>query len=403
MLNTRYLCAIASGVALTLQPVIVGAQNFNKVEEVTIEQKQDLQLEDRSSITYDTYILGPGDGLYIELLDLPELSGKFSIAPDGTLYLPRLRALYVEGMTLEELRYFLTEQFSTYVLDPQVFVHPVIYRPIRIYVGGEVKRPGYYTLGGTISKDNRIEEWIDNERFTNRTLSGPSDIYSDQFKKSQSQTKRSDFFVGPSFVFPTVFDAIKYAQGITPYSNLSKVQVTRKRRLSLGGGHIRTNLDFLSLITNGNESQNIRLYDGDVVRVTKSRVVMRKQLLKAAKTNLSPEFINVFVSGRVNMPGAVVLPQGAVLNQALALAGSPKILKGKVEFIRFTQDGDTNRSRFKYDPGAASNAPNNPVLMAGDLINVNDSLISASTTVLGEITSPIVGAYSLYSILKDFN
>ena len=111
MLKTRFLWAIASGAALTLQPVIVGAQQFNEVEEITIDQKQVLPLEDRSNITNDTYILGPGDGLYIELLDLPELSGKFSIGPDGTLYLPRLRALYVEGMTIKELRYFLTEQF----------------------------------------------------------------------------------------------------------------------------------------------------------------------------------------------------------------------------------------------------------------------------------------------------
>ena len=107
-----------------------------------------LTTEERSRVIFDAYILGPGDGLEIELLDLPELSGKFTIGPDGTIYLPRLRALYVEGLTVEELRYFLTQQFSTYVRDPQVYVRPVVYRPIRIYVGGEVKRPGYYTLSG---------------------------------------------------------------------------------------------------------------------------------------------------------------------------------------------------------------------------------------------------------------
>ena len=57
---------------------------------------------------YDTYILGPGDSLQVELLDIPELSGTFSIGPDGTMVLRRLRALYVEGLTVEELRYFLT-------------------------------------------------------------------------------------------------------------------------------------------------------------------------------------------------------------------------------------------------------------------------------------------------------
>ena len=79
-----------------------------------------------AQVTYDAYILGPGDGLQIELLDLPELSGRFSIGPDGTLYLPRLRALYVEGLTVEELRYVLTQQFSTDVRDPQVYVRPVV-------------------------------------------------------------------------------------------------------------------------------------------------------------------------------------------------------------------------------------------------------------------------------------
>jgi len=50
----------------------------------------------RSRVTYDAYILGPGDSLQVELLDIPELSGTFAIGPDGTMYLPRLRALYVE-------------------------------------------------------------------------------------------------------------------------------------------------------------------------------------------------------------------------------------------------------------------------------------------------------------------
>ena len=54
-------------------------------------QTRPLPIEQRAQVNYDAYILGPGDGLQIELLDLPELSGRFSIEPDGALYLPRLR------------------------------------------------------------------------------------------------------------------------------------------------------------------------------------------------------------------------------------------------------------------------------------------------------------------------
>ena len=91
-------------------------------------------------------------------------------------------------------------------------------------------------------------------------------------------------------MFPTVFDAIRTAQGITPYSNLAQVQVTRRQAMSRGGGRLRTQLNFLSLITEGDESQNIRLFDGDVVNVGKSPTVLREQLLQAGQTNLTPHF-----------------------------------------------------------------------------------------------------------------
>ena len=203
-------------------------------------------------------------------------------------------------------------------------------------------------------------------------------------------------------LFPTVFDAIRTAQGVTPYSNLSDVQVTRRRPQALGSGRIRTKLNFLSLITEGNESQNIRLFDGDVVSVSRSKVVMREQLLKAGQTNLSPQFINVFLSGRVNRPGNVTIPQGSSLTQAIALGGGRRLLSGRVEFVRFTREGEIDRRTFRYDPDATADAPNNPVLMAGDLIRIQDSPLSASISVLGEITSPVVGIYSAYALFNIF-
>ena len=103
-------------------------------------------------------------------------------------------------------------------------------------------------------------------------------------------------------LFPTVFDAIQSAQGITPYTDLSQVQVIRKRAEGLGGGRIKTNLNFISLITEGNESQNIRLFDGDTLKVGKSPIVLRDQLLKAGQSKRSPQLMEVFVTGRVNIP-----------------------------------------------------------------------------------------------------
>ena len=116
----------------------------------------------------------------------------------------------------------------------------------------------------------------------------------------------------------------------------------RKRADGLGGGRMRTSLNFLSLITEGNESQNIRLLDGDTIRIGKSQIVLRDQLLKAGQSNLSPQFMEVFVTGRVNIPGGVKIPQGSSLNQAISLAGGAKLLRGKVEFVRFNREGTTD-------------------------------------------------------------
>ncbi|KZR85023.1 polysaccharide biosynthesis/export family protein [Synechococcus sp. MIT S9504] len=391
MLNTRFLSTIAASALIALPAVAVNAEQIFEIEETTTTQEQPLPLEQRAQISYDAYILGPGDGLRIELLDLPELSGTFAIGPDGTIYIPRLRALYVEGLTVEELRYFLTEQFRTYVRNPQVYVRPIKYRPIRVYVGGEVRRPGYYTLSGvqTITEDVTSTNLGDVDSGINALGEGVT-------------SKRSTLTSGGSSgnLFPTVFDAIRTAQGITPYSKLSEVQVTRRRAQGLGGGRIRTNLDFLSLITEGNESQNIRLFDGDVLNIAKSPVVLREQLLKAGQSNLSPQFLEVFVTGRVNIPGGITVPQGSSLNQAISLAGGAKLLKGKVEFVRFNRDGTIDRRLFAYQPAAAADAPNNPILAAGDLIRVQDSLLSGSVSVLNELTGPFVGLYSVYSLFN---
>ena len=84
-------------VLLSSPPLLAEQADLHtEAESVSVLQNS----EQRLNIRYDAYILGPGDRLQIELLDLPALSGEFTIGPDGTLYLPRLRAVQVEGLTI---------------------------------------------------------------------------------------------------------------------------------------------------------------------------------------------------------------------------------------------------------------------------------------------------------------
>jgi len=357
----------------------------------------------QARLNYSAYILGPGDVLQVEILNVPELSGTFSIGPDGTLYLPRLRALYVEGLTVEELSYFLAQQFKTYVKNPQLYVKPVAYRAVRVYVGGEINRPGYYTLSDSKSVSEALTSNPGSGLEVGRSnLSGLANVEGMRRSSrlvSEDVTTIQGLQTQP-IRWPTLFDALRAAQGVTPFSNLADVQVVRKQPLSTGGGKARATVNFLQMLTNGDDGVNIRLFDGDVVNVNRSPQVLRDQLIAASRTNLSPDFIQVYVSGRVKEPGSHSLPQGATLNQAIASAGGAKLLRGQVEFLRFSPDGATDRRLMTLNPGAKAGDYKNPVLMNGDVVRVNDSLFSATVGVLNEVTGPAVGIYSVYSLFK---
>ena len=327
-----------------------------------------------SNLDYEDYILGAGDVIFIEIENISELTGMFEIGPTGSLYLPRLRDVKAEGLTVDEFRQKITQAYLQYLKDPQIFIRPISYRPIRVYVGGEVSRPGFYTLTGVINTGKNIEP-IFNSPISDNNASN-------------------------SVVFPTVFDAIQMSRGVTAYSDLSEVTVIRKISLGKGGGSKKAELNFLSLLTEGDESQNIRLFDDDIIRVKKSDEILIDQLLKSSSTNLSPDTLSVFVSGRVRMPGRIVLPQGSSLNQALIASDGPNLIRGKVEFVRFSRGGKAERRLINYSPNEPVASQNNPILMTGDLIRVQDNLVSSFSTVLGEFTSPFIGIYSIYNFFN---
>ena len=347
--------------------------NINKAQEenLLVQKKED-------------YILGPGDVLYIEIKNIGELSGIYEIGPTGELYLPRLRETLAEGYSVDELRTMLKKEYELYLKKPEIFIRPVSFRPIRVYVGGEVSRPGFYTLSGIINSKKNISSNL-----------AKINSYGSNFNSNFSGNNSSD-----ANVFPTVFDAVQASQGVTAYSDLSRINVIRKISKGNGGGKKQTELNFLSLLLEGNESQNIRLFDDDVIQVKKSIKVLRDQLITASKTNLTPEKLVVFVSGRVNKPGRVTLPQGSSLNQALIASSGPKIIKGKVEFVRFSRGGESQRKIFNYSPEKPGGSEENPILMNGDIIRVQDNILSTTSTVLGEFTSPFIGIYSIYSFFN---
>lgn len=82
--------------------------------------------------------LRPGDVLRIDVWRQPELSGEFTIAPNGTVVHPLYRTLQVAGVPIPAVEERVRELLRRYEADPQVVVEP----RVGITVSGEVRQPG---------------------------------------------------------------------------------------------------------------------------------------------------------------------------------------------------------------------------------------------------------------------
>jgi len=321
--------------------------------------------EELISSDQDFYLLGPDDIININFqgfvlnnknIDLFEDQNQiFKVDLDGNLFLPRLNKVYVEGLTLNEVRKLLNKEYERFIIDPNLLINISDYRSQNVYVTGEVVKPGYYEF-----------------KFNKATKSFP--------------------------IKPTLFEAIKKADGITPNSQLENIKVIRKLSRLNNNKKIQTEVNILSALTEGDSSQNIRLYDNDYIIVNKSSKTLKEQFLKAVRSNLNPDLITVYISGRVRQSMTIKLPRASTLNQAINVGGGIKPISGKIEFFRFTETGVEKRE-FKYKDNARENSYSNPILQSGDIIRVKGSIFSNIAEALGEVARPITGIFALEALL----
>lgn len=98
----------------------------------------------------ETYRLKPGDELEVKLPFTPELNDRQQIGPDGTITLPLIGSTRAAGRSLDELTGDLRQHYRRHLRDPEVHVVPRTFGSQKIFVGGEVTRPGLLDLPGRI-------------------------------------------------------------------------------------------------------------------------------------------------------------------------------------------------------------------------------------------------------------
>lgn len=89
--------------------------------------------------------LGPGDVFEVTVFGEPSLSGVHRIAPDGAIQFPLINRVEVEGLTANEIAEALRLRLQDgYLREPSVSVFVKEYGSKKVFVLGEVQRPGTF-------------------------------------------------------------------------------------------------------------------------------------------------------------------------------------------------------------------------------------------------------------------
>jgi polysaccharide biosynthesis/export protein len=92
------------------------------------------------------YRIGPQDVVRIDVWKEPDISRTIPVRPDGKISVPLLNDVQASGLTAMQLAGSLREGLSKYLTNPQVTVTVTEINSRRVYLTGEVNRPGAIPL-----------------------------------------------------------------------------------------------------------------------------------------------------------------------------------------------------------------------------------------------------------------
>lgn len=355
----------------------------NATEQIQISKSP--ALETISRVVDETYTLGAGDVISVNIFRVPEFSGEQRVSVDGSLNLPLVGKLRVEGLTIEQAENAITSFYQPELRSPAVTVSLLQPRPLQVAISGEIQQPGSYvlplinnaqfpSLAQAVQVAGGMTQAADLERVQVRRsqASGLTQTISVNLWKllqegdlSQDLTLRD----GDVIIIPTTTDVDFYQTAQLGASNLASTSVSsdvavvgevfRPGAYRLAGGNdgasrptvsqaIQTaggirpsanvrqiqvrrptrngteqliKVDLWQLLQDGDLSQDLALQEGDTVMIPTATGISVAEAAQVASTNLSPDIIRINLGGEVSQPGTVQVPSNTTLNEALLSVG----------------------------------------------------------------------------------
>ena len=155
-----------------------------------------------------SYIVGPGDKVFVDVYGASQKSEQLEVSPDGTITVTGYGPIHIGGLTVDQANAKIRSSLGQRYSSSQIKMTVGQTRTITVNVMGEVTAPGTYTLSA----------------------------------------------------FASVFHALYMAGGVNGLGTLRNIKVFRN-------GRQITSVDIYDYLLNGKLTGNVRLADNDVVLV----------------------------------------------------------------------------------------------------------------------------------------
>ncbi|MEO0705220.1 MAG: SLBB domain-containing protein [Cyanobacteria bacterium J06649_5] len=252
----------------------------------------------------DSYVLGAGDEVQLDVFRLPDYSGEYEVLINGALNLPMVGQVVVSGLTIEQAEQVISQAYAQRLRRPIIDLFLVEPRPLRVGIAGEVSQPGEYIL-----------------------------------QREGTQ-------------FPSLVSALETAGGITQSADLRQVVIQRPTST---GSRQTIVADLWQFLQSGDLRYNTALRDGDTVYIPTRENFDSVESLQLAAASFAADDsrpLNVAVVGQVFRPGPHLVSNrsggggnsgGAqpTVTQAIQTAGGiqPDANIREVQVYRRTRDG----------------------------------------------------------------
>jgi len=363
------------------------------------------------------YVIGPGDEIRINVWGKIEGAWNIVVDRDGNLSLPKIGTIGVTGLTFDQLKDFLKKELSQYYSSFEMNVSMGSLRTIRIYLVGNVKAPGAYTISSISTLVNALcETGGPSKTGTMRDIqvkrNGNTIVHFDMYDFLLKGDKTGDIRLMPEDVIyiPPIGDQVAIAGSVkNPAIYEMKGDMTALGLIRMAGGFnelfFKGRLQVSRIIDNSMttvfesdtpHADEIKLQGGDIVNTF--------TVIGGRKT--------VTISGAVARAGEYGFSEGMTIKDLVSLSGgllySAYDETAELTRVTVSKKGPvTEKITVKLSDALEGKAGSNITLMVNDYLfirNVPDWRLYRTVNITGEVQFP--GTYtiekgeSLSSLLK---